>query len=1420
MMMKVNFNNQIRSTRGVPTRKPGVEDHGKARQRPGVRRPSAAFEASGTHPERQRTGALQNLADHFGRARLRVGLTSNLKLESSNFSERGVALVITLILLSVITFMAIAFLVISRHASEAVTGVTQQVIAKQAAADAVQQVEANVIAAMQQQTNGFNFGPFVSQNYQSPFFTNAGPNVASVANVNYFDNAGNLLDYRSAGYLQMLNNMLILPRAPVVITTNPAFAPDFRFYLDLNRNRAYDQTGQFPFVDQFGQTNFGTIGDPDWIGVLEHPDQPHSRSNFFAARYAFFAQPIGNSLDINFIHNQVKQLNPAQDGFLRNQGVGSWEINLAGFLNGLNPNYWIYGNGLQPPNYTGLDTNTPGGPLGYQFSLGTAFEDSAAIMRFRSRGSYFLLPTFASTYVPTLYSIFPPPPGIIDYYSAGALMSGEAPPILTENFNANWSGGGNNNQMFTSQDFFNAQNSTFLGNFPVRLANAGVNAGLPAVPVGDINFNRYTYYRMLAQMGTESAPEPETKLNLNYVNIGGYANSNFVPWTDRLIEFPRGSGIKVNAALVFFTNAANRLFTAQTNFIVPLSWGPGIYSVPTNISTGFIPVYPTNYYTPSVQRVLQLAANIYDAANPKVITNAADPNEFDYPSVFRPIFGANFITDPRVPNIWVKGYVEVTNTDTNTADYNFPTYSLSVTADRVAVLTSIGRGSNNFNIYGVPWIIGAKKGLPNFNQISLQSFSSLTRKLQITKPGGPASGRATWHTNVQYVLSVSNAIMAEAWNSYISAYPRAVDIGGIDTLNMTLTNEHGIISPAAAYSVNTNFGLIVPTIPASTWQGVGLNLSSNIGGSFRFPLLASTTFLPGDIYSTNTVPNGTFVYVANPFDAGFESTTGYPLPRLGMNLTNRLRFVMVDHATGRVIDYVQLDGMGGQRDFTGFAELDGNDYWGPGAVWDTNRMILGSGNPNVSIYGIENQIQASQQMPPFNSGDPNLPPQAQGGTPLLMTDWQNALAPGFNGSVQAAVTQFKNFFNGTNAGTSIQVPFTPTRTVCVYYTWQANDPLVHYTLPDLTDLIGATGAPITNWVYTNLINGSLGQINKRYMPWGVLLNGGNSDYNNNMTLKDPQVTRSDDWQFPNSKVPGIGWLGRVHRGTPWQTVYMKSLPVDAALWQNWTGNNLLRPDVILANQTFDSTFSQPINDWGIFDLFTTAPNDNATRGQLSINQTNFAAWAAVLDGVTVLSNDPVNGLVPVVIDPNAANGAVPTIVASIANARANTVLPGGVAGVRPGGVFTRLGDILGAPALSVASPFVNIDPNNPIQPDDEVYERLPQQIMSLLRVGEPRYVIYAYGQSLKPAERSIVSSGQFYGTCTNYQITGEVVTRTVVRFEPVTAPSPTNAYTAFNPTHNPVMPQMFPLPNGPGAVPRPQPQIRAVVESFTVLPPE
>ncbi len=87
--------------------------------------------------------------------------------------------------------------------------------------------------------------------------------------------------------------------------------------LDLNRNGRFDTNGPGVWLDSFGnviENNHPFLGDPEWIGILDKPDQRHSGSNYFVARYAYIALPIGNSEDINYIHNQAKAINPKAEG--------------------------------------------------------------------------------------------------------------------------------------------------------------------------------------------------------------------------------------------------------------------------------------------------------------------------------------------------------------------------------------------------------------------------------------------------------------------------------------------------------------------------------------------------------------------------------------------------------------------------------------------------------------------------------------------------------------------------------------------------------------------------------------------------------------------------------------------------------------------------------------------------------------------------------------------------------------------------------------------------------------------------------------------------------------------------------------------------------------------------------------------------
>jgi len=358
---------------------------------------------------------------------------------------------------------------------------------------------------------------------------------------------------------------------------------------------------------------------------------------------------------------------------------------------------------------------------------------------------------------------------------------------------------------------------------------------------------------------------------------------------------------------------------------------------------------------------------------------------------------------------------------------------------------------------------------------------------------------------------------------------------------------------------------------------------------------------------------------------------------------------------------------------------------------------------------------------------------------------------------------------------AIQAGYSPTRKVYQEITWQANDPLVHYTLGDLLDPFNPPNDPNrTNAVrfaippQITLTNSNLGLLNQRYRPWGGNPNESADVLARDIRVKDPLIERSDDWAFPTNKFPNVGWIGRVHRGTPWQTVYLKADIADTntttqTSWYRWAG----------------SQGTHPTNDWTLADLFTTAPTDTAQRGLLSANQDNLAAWAAVLSGVSVLvPTDDTGALDELFLEqvssnlfePSATNlSTLQKIVDGINRTRAQetNILYGVHAPY-----FDSLGRILATPELTFASPPATpastgtLPRRLPVWPRDEVLERVPQQILSLLKADEPRFVVYAFGQTLKEAPSSLYfGEGIFNRMCTNYQVKSEFVTRSVVRLD-------------------------------------------------------
>jgi len=1351
-------------------------------------------------------------------------------------SQRGVALVITLILLAVITFMAITFLVVSTAERGSVTTQTDLSIARLAADTARDRAIVEVLAPLLATGNEFNYGLLVSTNFINPGgFT---PGVFDPLNVNYdYTITGTSLGANDA--LLNMANLYYNPRPPVFVVTNSfTGSNEFRYYLDWNRNRMFDPTGWLALTNSLGEPTGETgwmVGDPQWIGMPQRPEFPHSATNLFASRYAYFVVPIGQTLDINAIHNSAKPFSlnrtsmaGAMDGFFRNQGILPSEINLAAFLADLNTNLWPFPGpsgapfGFSAYVYDPYDLNL--------WNRGAAFDDAVGVLTYRYNQNYKSLASVFQLFGPAGSIAFTNP---IDGYLAGPLMTGTSwpanPNTLWARRNSPWSGAYNPNAFFSTQDLFD-ENKT-AANIPAgsrptawtltkRLAMASTNTD---------SYNRDTFARLSAQLGTYSAPEPDNKLNLNYRNVDDYGYvvpgmaTNFMAWEPTL----------------FFTNVAIRLLVDAGYTVAPLPTNgtPAYYSTSnllveakingvlvTNLN---IPVWPTNLYTPSVHRLFQLAANIYDGTTNRADYAGSDPLH-PLPTVFRPIFTELARNQAGQRQVFVVGYSELTVRELSSR-FNSITgitrpLDLSDPSDDTRALQPSSM------VYNVPLVIGAKKGLPSFVELTMDTDCQAARKLIYQRDSaGKVNSLAP-----AYFVTVTNIVGLQAWNAYTADFNRPVTLYAWPESSVLLTNldDNTRMNPQPYFADHLPLQQPLAT-PIPIWPGYQTRIDPITSADYSFvtPLGpqggAKTNYTFVRSNSVYSVSQRRLVENAPPNANLAKGVTNYTgIPHIQVTFKGRLRFALVDQQTQRLIDYVNLATSQTVDMTTNMADNCNPHYsqqYSRGGMWCTNVPTGGripAGTDPRMPFGVRLQVDVSA------------------GTPRVGEDvWATSLPNSdYRGLADHGITKFKKQF-GLGAGTSdndfmstFSAPFSPVRNLHIATCWMANDPLVHYTVGDLQDLTDFPKQVYLDEAVPDLPPTGYKQVNKRYEPWGGRALASEAKYD--WRLKDPlprNSGRSDDWDFPTNKLPNVGWLGRIHRGTPWQTIYLKALGLDYPSWIKWSGNDLMVTNygqlpwtnmpqlswvsttnggvVTTRQEGYDSAFSQPTNDWRLLDIFTTALSPNATRGRLSINQPNLAAWSAVLSGVIVLSNAQNGALSPAVIQPAGTYDATAPVntwpaVARIVNGInfARTNLNAKVGPVFANQAFHRLGDLLSVPELTSASPFLSIgSPGNarptPPMPNDAAFERIPQQILGLLKCDPtPRVAIYAFGQTLKPAPRSRVTSGPYFGMVTNYQITAEVATRAVVRFDGVPA------Y----------------LYGTPSAITN----LHPVIESFNVLPPE
>ncbi len=798
------------------------------------------------------------------------------------------------------------------------------------------------------------------------------------------------------------------------------------------------------------------------------------------------------------------------------------------------------------------------------------------------------------------------------------------------------------------------------------------------------------------------------------------------------MELPLSAGqISTASPDCFFTMVASRLLASEMN---------------VNLSQ--IEIYPINQYTPAVHRLLQVTANIYDATS----TNY-------FPTVFRPLFSVDAFGD-----VYLIGYTNVPCiSDPSQLAPPIEAATLSATPNLPTVVLT--------NIYDVPWIIAARKGFPNFNEYVGENIVGMTRRLQFTRNTSGATLNEILPitgTNQMYTLSVNSSGGLDFWNSYTNNFTDAVTVEYRVITYLSLTNSDASTAgdPGGQVpSTPTTLGYFSSnSILFAGWPGSG----QWIGGqpntnSFYIPLnFVAFTDMSNAVYRTpyasltpGTLPSGFpapslvwtnyFNNVGQPMTTVFETNVPagqqFYVPRWGLLTTNQLQVYILDrdgNGNNHVIDYVNLEQTGSQNLNNEIFVDDTNGVGNPNSPqgeWNANI------NPRYDIpWGIYNQIIISR-------GFENAP--AEDGT------WQSdPVAATYSYAIAAQQAHFEAFFYpygasatvndsyGTafesNIDTTVQAPYAPTRYAVGYTVLEANDPLVHYLASDM-----APSFPVSvQSEYNNSISNvpppaaqpfTLGQLNWNFQPWGGnpynRLNSNPSQWAitepnaYDLSERDPLVYGSDNWDFPMDQALSVTWLGRVHRGTPWQTIYLKSpdilqeafsigntLYLGPNIWAEWTGDTVLSGGEIYA----DAISMAPVADWKMAGVLAAMFNTNNFASLMSVNDPNTNDWQALLDGLTAFTNTTA-GLEPIVISSNSPQAAI--IASAIESERMSQTAQ----------YFHNLGDFLATPQLAYESPFLDLTDTNYFL-TDAAYEIIPGQLLQLLRADSVGLAVSASGQ--------------------------------------------------------------------------------------------
>ena len=294
-----------------------------------------------------------------------------------------------------------------------------------------------------------------------------------------------------------------------------------------------------------------------------------------------------------------------------------------------------------------------------------------------------------------------------------------------------------------------------------------------------------------------------------------------------------------------------------------------------------------------------------------------------------------------------------------------------------------------------------------------------------------------------FLVGISNVLAVEAWNSYVTNFSRSLRLYVQPNISVVMTNETGkTLNPIFnRYQPATMF----TNIAANAWPGYNRSFEKY---SFQIPLATTLMFLTNSTYQ---YANAQFVPAIGTFE---QVSPAFYIPHWWLNVKARLMFAVVDTSVNptRIVDYVSL------ADQTLVSLTDtlmqggqcGGSYTPDGAygsLWCTNHYPTVA-DEKLPTFGVLNQIQVSQGIQPaygqavWNSAMNSFP--AGMDKPAAIDSFRN----------QFGLSQLYSHPLGTvfYPSNTFAAPFQPVRNIFFVTSWQANDPLVHYTVGDLTSL--------------------------------------------------------------------------------------------------------------------------------------------------------------------------------------------------------------------------------------------------------------------------------------------------------------------------------------------------------------------------------